>query len=116
MNIQIFGSRKSFDSKKAERFFKERRIRVQYIDMREKGLSKGEFDSVCAAVGGVDKLVDPASKDQDLTALLAYLVPEQKREKIFENQHVIRTPVVRNGRKATLGYAPDIWQDWIDKG
>jgi arsenate reductase len=112
VNIQIFGSKKSFDSKKAERYFKERRIPYQYIDMREKGLSKGEFDSVRQAVGGLDNLIDPQCKDQDLLALVRYLSASQKADKVFENQQLIRTPIVRNGRNATVGYQPDIWESW----
>ena len=70
MNIQIFGTKKNFDSKKAERYFKERGIKYQFIDMKEKGLSKGEFQSVCQAIGGYDKLIDTDCKDKDLLALI----------------------------------------------
>ena len=86
MNIQIFGTKKSFDSKKAERYFKERRIKYQYIDMKEKGLSKGELASVAQAVGGLDALIDPDCKDAQLVALVKYLAPEQRMEKVLENQ------------------------------
>ena len=68
MNIQIFGTKKNFDSKKAERYFKERGIKYQFIDMKEKGLSKGEFQSVCQAVGGYNKLIDTDCKDKEVTA------------------------------------------------
>ena len=101
MNIQIFGTKKSFDSKKAERYFKERGIKYQFVDMKEKGLSKGEFNSVCQAVGGYEKLIDQNCKDKDLLALLTYLAEEDKAEKILENQKVIKTPIVRNGKQAT---------------
>ena len=106
MNIQIFGTKKSFDSKKAERFFKERGIKYQFVDMKEKGLSKGEFNSVCQAVGGYEKLIDQECKDKDLLALITYLAEEDKAEKILENQKVIKTPIVRNGKQATVGYQP----------
>ena len=112
MNIQIFGSKKSFDTKKAQRYFKERNIKFQYIDIMEKGLSKGELTSVAQALGGIDALVDPDAKDQDLVALLRYLAPAQKFDKILENQHVLRTPIVRNGRQATVGNCPDVWSTW----
>ena len=112
MNIQIFGTRKNFDVKKAERFFKERGIKYQFIDMKEKGLSKGEFHSVCQAVGGYEKLVDDKCRDKDLLALIKYLAEEDKADKIFENQTVIKTPIVRNGRQATVGYEPDVWKNW----
>lgn len=112
MNIQIFGAKKSFDSKKAERWFKERSIKYQYIDMKEKGMSKGEFNSIAQALGGAEKLVDEKAKDKDLLALLKYLTDADKAEKIFENQHIIAAPVVRNGKKATIGFQPDVWKEW----
>lgn len=112
MNIQIFGTSKSFDTKKAERWFKERRIPYQFIDMKRYGLSGREFDAVLHAVGGVDKLVDWECKHPDLE-LLRYLGSEtSKEDKVYENQTLIRLPVVRNGKKATVGYAPDIWKEW----
>ena len=112
MNIQIFGTAKSFDTKKAERWFKERRIKYQFIDMKRYGLSGKEFDSVLRAVGGVDKLVDWDGKDPDLD-LLRYLASETaKEDKVYENQDLIRLPVVRNGKKATVGYAPEAWKEW----
>ena len=112
MNIQIFGTKKSFDSKKAERYFKERGIKYQFIDMKEKGMSKGEFQSVSQAVGGWDKLIDPACKDKDLLALIQFIADEDKVAKILENQKVIKTPIVRNGKQATVGYQPDVWKGW----
>ena len=112
MNIQIFGTKKSFDTKKAERYFKERSIKYQFIDMKEKGLSKGEFTSVSQAVGGFENLIDPDCKDKDLLALIKYIAPEDKQEKILENQKVLKTPIVRNGKQATVGYQPDVWKDW----
>ncbi|NLT09258.1 MAG: ArsC family transcriptional regulator [Ruminococcus sp.] len=112
MNIQIFGTKKSFDSKKAERFFKERNIKYQFIDLKEKGMSRGEFNSVSQAVGGADKLIDPNAKDKDLLALLKYLSDEDKIEKILENPGIIIAPVVRNGKQATIGFCPDVWKNW----
>lgn len=112
MSIQIFGTKKCFDTKKAERWFKERNIKVQIIDMKEKGMSRGEFNSVIQAVGGVDNLISDKGKDKDLLALMKYLTDEDKIEKLFENQQLIRTPVVRCGKKAVIGYQPDVWKDW----
>ena len=112
MNIQIFGTKKNFDSKKAERYFKERGIKYQFINMKEKGLSKGEFQSVCKAVGGYNKLIDTDCKDKDLLALITYIAEEDKAEKILENQSIIKVPVVRNGKQATVGYQPEIWKSW----
>lgn len=112
MNIQIFGTKKSFDTKKAQRYFKERRIKVQFIDLREKEMSKGELQSVIRAVGGLEALVDENAKDQDTVALITYLAESQKFEKLLENQQVLREPIVRNGRQATVGYCPDVWKAW----
>ena len=112
MNIQIFGTKKNFDSKKAERYFKERGIKYQFIDMKEKGLSKGEFQSVCQAIVSYDKLIDTDCKDKDLLALITYIAEEDKAEKILENQSIIKVPVVRNGKQATVGYQPEIWKSW----
>ena len=112
MNIQIFGTKKSSDTRKAERFFKERRIKFQSIDMKEKGLSKGEFQSVLQAVGGLEVMIDPDCKDQDLLALVRYIAAEARAEKVFENQEVLKLPIVRNGKQATVGYQPDVWKKW----
>ena len=112
MNIQIFGTKKNFDSKKAERYFKDRGIKYQFIDMKEKGLSKGEFQSVCQAVCGYNRLIDTDCKDKDLLALITYIAEEDKAEKILENQSIIKVPVVRNGKQATVGYQPESWKNW----
>lgn len=112
MNIQIFGTKKCNDTKKAQRFFKERGIQLQFIDMKEKGMSKGELRSVCQAVGGIDNLLDEKTKDQDALAIVKYISADEKEDKILENQQIIKTPVVRNGKKATVGYQPDVWKSW----
>ena len=112
MNIQIFGTKKSSDTRKAERYFKERGIRFQSIDMKEKGLSKGEFQSVLRCVCNLEKMIDPDCKDKDLLALIKYIAPEDKQQKVFENQMVLRMPIVRNGQSATAGYCPEVWKTW----
>ena len=112
MNIQIFGTKKSADSRKAERYFKERGIKFQFVDMKEKGLSKGAFNSVKQAVGGIDKMIDENAKDKDILALIKYIADEDKEEKILENQQILVQPIVRNGKKATVGYQPDVWKGW----
>lgn len=112
MNIQIFGFKKCQDTRKAERFFKERGIKIQSIDLREKGLSKGELNSVAQALKGLDHLLDPNCKDKDALALVRYITPEAKVEKILENPQILKTPIVRNGKQATVGYQPDVWKTW----
>ncbi len=109
MNIQIFGRSKCFDTKKAERYFKERRIKYQYIDLDKYPMSRGEFQSVKNAVG-LAALINEKAKGVELLTYLAY--DADKEEKLLEEQKLIRTPVVRNGKKATVGYAPEVWKDW----
>ena len=109
MNIQIFGKSKCFDTKKAERWFKERRIRFQSIDLGKYGISPGELKSVLNAVG-LEALVDPKHPDAALLAYLAY--DADKVEKLLDNPRLLKTPIVRNGRQATVGYCPEVWQGW----
>ena len=112
MTIQIFGTKKCFDTKKAERYFKERNIKYQFIDLKEKGLSKGELNSVIASVGGLDAVINPDAKDKDTLALVKYIAEEDKLDKVLENQQILKTPIVRNGRQATVGYVPETWKTW----
>jgi len=113
MNIQIFGTKKCFDTKKAERYFKERNIKVQFIDMKEKGMSKGEFTSVMESVGGIDNLINENAKDKNTLTLMKYLMESDREEKLFENQQLLKTPIVRCGKKAAVGYCPEIWEKWL---
>ncbi len=112
MNIQIFGTKKCNDTKKAERFFKERGIRYQFIDMKEKGMSKGELTSVAGANGGLENMVNPDCKDKDALARFRYTAQEDQLSVLLERQQIIKTPVVRNGKQSTLGYQPDVWKNW----
>ncbi len=109
MNIQIFGKSKCFDTKKAERYFKERRVKYQSIDLLRYGMSKGEFQSVKSAVG-LNAMMDLDAKDADILKYLAY--DDAKEQKLMENPALIKTPIVRNGKKATVGYCPDVWKAW----
>ena len=112
MNIQIFGKGKCFDTKKAERYFKERRIKFQSIDLKKYGMSGKEFDSVLRAVGGIDNLIDWDSKHPDIT-LMRYMDDRiAKEDKVFDNPELMKTPVVRNGKLVTVGYCPEVWATW----
>ena len=112
MNIQIFGTSKCFDSKKAMRYFKERGIKYQFIDIVRYGMSKGEYNSVKNAVGGMKNLIDEKSKAYEAN-YCAYLADESAvEEKLMEDPAMFRTPIVRNGKKATVGYCPDVWKTW----
>ncbi len=110
MNIQIFGMRKSFDTKKAERWFKERRIKYQYIDLASKGLSAGEYRSVKAAVG-YEALVNKDCRAYE-ELYMAYITPQAAEEKLLEYPELFNAPIVRNGKQATVGFHPEVWQTW----
>jgi len=112
LNIQIFGKNKCFDTKKAERWFKERRIKFQSIDLKRYGMSGKEFDSVLRAVGGIDNLIDWDSKSEQIT-LMKYMDDKRaKEDKVFDDPCLMKTPIVRNGKQATAGYHPEIWETW----
>lgn len=112
MNIQIFGKSKCFDTKKAERYFKERRIKFQSIDLKKYGMSPKEFDSVLRAVEGIDNLIDWERKSPEVT-LMKYMEDKiAKEDKVFDDPMLMKTPVVRNGKQATVGYCPEIWATW----
>ena len=109
MNIQIFGKSKCFDTKKAERYFKERRIKYQRIDLIGIGMSRGELHSVKASVG-LEAMMDKTVPGAEILTYLAY--DADREEKLLENPAFMKTPIVRNGKKATVGYCPDIWKSW----
>ena len=103
MKIQIWGKSKCFDTKKAERYFKERRIPYQAIDLLRYGMSRGELTSVKNAVG-------LEAADYALVQHLAY--EQDKIERLLDDPSLLRTPIVRNSRQATIGYCPDVWKTW----
>ena len=112
MNIQIFGKSKCFDTKKAERWFKERRIKYQSVDLLRFGLSGKEFDSVLRAVGGIDNLIDWNSKSEAVTMMKYMDDARAKEDKVFDDPSLMKTPIVRNGKQATVGFCPEIWSTW----
>lgn len=109
MNIQIFGKSKCFDTKKAQRWFKERRVKFQNIDLNKVGISKGELTAVIQAVG-LENLIDPKHPDAPMLGYLAF--HEQKLAHLLEDPTLLKTPIVRNGRQATVGFRPEVWQQW----
>ncbi len=112
MNIQIFGTAKSQDTKKAERFFKERRIPFHFRDLKIKGVSKGELENM-KRVFDVEELIDKDGK-QYKKRNLEFILHNVEVE-LLEDPLLFKTPIVRNGAKVTVGYQPDIWQEWIDE-
>ena len=109
MNIQVWGKQKCFDTKKAERYFKERRIKYQFIDVLRYGMSRGELNSVKSVVG-LEAMIDKSDEDYPLVQYLAS--DEAKLDKLYEDAYLIKTPIVRNGKQATVGYCPEIWKTW----
>lgn len=114
MNIQIFGTKKCFDTKKAERFFKERKIQFQFIDLNEKSMSKGEFNSVLNSVG-INELINSKSKEYTKLNFNNIRSAEIKAELLLKNQKVMNTPIVRNGKEATVGCKIDVWNRWLEE-
>lgn len=112
MNIQIFGKNKCFDTKKAERYFKERRIKYQYVDILRYGLSPKEFDAVVRGVGGIDDLINWESSSQEITNMKYMDNKLAKEDKVYDDPALMRTPIVRNGKQVTVGYCPDVWAQW----
>ena len=113
LNIQIFGVKKCFDTKKAERYFKERKIKYQFVDLTMFSLSKGELQSVKAAIG-LNNLVNSESKDYKKLNMDRIISMSGREEMLFNNPSLYKTPIVRNGKQATVGYMPDIWASWVD--
>lgn len=111
MNIQIFGKNKCFDTKKAERYFKERRIQVQFVDMGKKAPSKKEVQLFLQQLG------NPGAFDTESKLYQGHIVRFTSRteaiiEAVMEEPQLLKTPIVRNGQKVTAGFCPDIWKDW----
>ncbi len=110
MVVQIFGTPKCKVTRKAERFFKERRVSLQIIDLREKGLSPGEFRNIIRVVSP-EGLIDTESR-QYRDRNLAYMKFDLEEE-LLNDPLLLRTPIVRYGSKVTIGYEPEIWKEWL---
>ncbi|GMQ58351.1 arsenate reductase family protein [Vallitalea sediminicola] len=111
MNIQIFGNKKCFDTKKAERYFKERGIKFQKIDLVQKGVSPGELKSIIQSVS-IDNLINKDSSNYKESVLAYTQDQDTMQEILLENPKLFKTPIVRNGKKASVGYQPDVWKSW----
>ena len=111
MNIQIIGVKSSSDTRKAERYFKERRIQFQLRDLNEKGLAKGELENI-ARVIQLEELIDREGK-QFKKRNLQYMVYNIEEE-LLNDPLLLKTPIVRNGKEVTVGYKPGVWKMWIE--
>lgn len=107
--IQIFGTKKCKDTQKALRFFKERNIKTQFVDLKEKEISKGELNSITRTVD-LDDLIDKDGKiykDKGMEFMVLDIV-----EELLAEPMLYRTPVTRFGQKAAVGHTPEIWKEW----
>jgi arsenate reductase-like glutaredoxin family protein len=111
MNIQIFGTKKCKETQKTERFFKERRIPFHFRNLAEKGIAKGELENIKRAVP-IDALFDNEGK-QFKKRNLEFMTYD-KEEELLNDPLLFITPIVRNGKLATVGYEPDVWKEWIE--
>ncbi|HVO73159.1 MAG TPA: ArsC/Spx/MgsR family protein [Ignavibacteriaceae bacterium] len=110
MNIQIFGIKKSSDTRKAERFFSDRRIPYHFRDLNEKGISPGELENIKQIIP-LEEIIDNEGerfKKRNLS-FMVYNIEEE----LLNDPLLLKMPVVRNGRLATAGYEPEIWKEWI---
>jgi arsenate reductase len=116
LSPQLFGTKKCDVSRKAERFFKERGVKLHVVDLAQKGMSPGELRNVAARVGGIEALIDREGK-RYLERGLKYAAPTGPRieQMLADDPLLLRTPIVREGSRATVGYAADVWQRWIDE-
>lgn len=111
--VQIFGLKKCPETRKTERWFKERGIRVQSVDLAQKGLSPGELRSVAAKVGGVEALIDrDGRRYQDRGLRVAAPTGPRIEAALLDDPLLLKTPVVRRGSAATVGFRPEIWAEW----
>ena len=111
MNVQIFGRRDCSDTRKAERWFRERRIPFQFVDLKIKGLAPRELESVAAAVGW-EALADRDSKHWREKGL-AFATPARIPKLLLADPLLLlRTPIVRNAPAATVGFRSEVWREW----
>ena len=114
MNVQLFGTKKCAETRKAERWFKERRVTLHVVDLGQKGMAPGELRNVAARVGGMEALIDREGA-RYVAKGLKYAAPTGPRieQILVDDPLLLRTPIVRAGARATVGYAPDTWTAWL---
>ena len=112
MNIQIFGTKKCSDTRKAQRFFNERRIRFHFVDLNQKEMSRGELRAVAVRVPLVDIIDTKSARFLEKGLVHASLNPAYIETLLVRDSLLMRTPIVRNGKEATVGHSPDIWKTW----
>ena len=111
MNIQIYALKRDFEVQKAERYFKERRIPYQFVDLAKHAMGIKELESVCRQVG-LKEMVTVSDKDWESHYIVQLTDMQEALEKLRDNPKLLKTPIVRNGKLATIGYQPDTWAQW----
>ena len=115
MEVQIFGVKKSADTRKALRFFAERRVKTHFVDLVERPASPGELNRFIQKFG-IEALVDRASRRfGELGLGSAQLSAERWRDKLVAEPLLLRMPLVRHGSQLTIGDAVDVWHDWTGR-
>ena len=110
--IQIYISRKNFDVQKAQRFFKERRIPFQEMDLKKHRLGQREVETMARAVG-LQNLIDREDSRVRSHPACYYNKDSDLLEAVLENPWLLRSPIVRDGSRVTVGYAPEVWESWV---
>jgi arsenate reductase len=114
LTVQLLGTKKCAETRKAERYFKERGCKLHVVDLAQKGMAPGELRNVAARVGGMEALIDRQGK-RYLEKGLKYSAPTGPRieQALVDDPLLLRTPIVRSEGRATVGYAPEIWKTWL---
>lgn len=110
--IQLYVSKKNFDAQKAERFFKERRITVQVMDLKKHKLGDRELQIMAKGIG-MQGLLDKDDKRTKEHPACYCNIDSMIMEAIRENPWLLKSPIVRNGNQCTIGYQPDVWEAWL---
>lgn len=114
MNVQIFGFRDCQDTRKAQRFFAERRVAVHFVDLDERPAAKGELRRFAERFGAAALVDREGARIKALGLRVAGDSPQRLVERALTEPRLLRTPLVRNGGKVTIGHAPADWQAWVD--
>jgi arsenate reductase-like glutaredoxin family protein len=114
MNVQVFGFKDCQDTRKALRFFAERRIAVHFVDLAERPAARGElrrFEEKCGAAALVDR---ESPRARALGLRVSGDSPQRLVERAVTEPRLLRTPLVRSGQRVSIGHAPELWQAWVE--
>ena len=114
LQAQIFGFTDCQETRKAQRFFKERGVTVHFVDMEERPAARGELRRFEEKLGAAALIDREAPRFKALGLRVAGDSPQRLLEKALTEPRLLRTPLVRCGGRVAIGHAPDAWQTWID--